>query len=175
MYLLTFKRSMTLFICVVVVFAIGVLPSVAQAQTKVSGKMTMTLIQRDTVAIGDMEGHVFYLTTYEGTNVSTGANKFMDDTEHANVSFADLIKGNGPHQGYGEFSQESDKAFMKWQGRITTVSGKDGPIMAFEGTISWISGTGQFENIQGNGTYKGQFISKTTYTVDWEGEYTLKK
>jgi hypothetical protein len=35
-------------------------------------------------------------------------------------------------------------------------------------------GAGQYENITGNGTYNGQFTSKSEYTVEWEGEYSLK-
>lgn len=169
------KRSMTLFIGVALVFAVGVMPSSAQQTTKVAGKLTMVQARQDTIDIGDTEGHVFSIGEFEGTNASTGEHKFMDGAQVITKGFSDLIRGNGPHQGYIEFSQKGDRTFAKWEGKITTVSGKDAPIITFEGTFSWIKGTGQFENIQGNGTYKGQFTSKTTYTVDWEGEYSIKK
>ena len=175
MRLLTSKRAMTLFVSVALVFAIAVMPATAQEKTKIAGKFTSTQTKLDTIAIGDTEGHVFSLSEYEGTNVSTGEHKFMDGAQIANVSFSDLIKGNGPHQGYVKFSQKADATFAKWEGKVTTVSGKDAPIITFEGTFSWTKGTGQFENIQGGGTYKGQFTSKTAYTCDWEGEYFIKK
>lgn len=175
MHMFTSKHSMALFISVALVFAIGVMPATAQQKIKVAGKMTMTQTKRDTTAIGDMENHFLSLNEYEGTNVSTGENEFLDGAKVVNASFADLVKGNGPHQGYVELSQKGEAVVAKWEGRVTTVSGKDGLIITFEGTISWINGTDQFENIQGNGTYKGQFTSKTTYTCDWEGEYSIGK
>jgi hypothetical protein len=100
----------------------------------------------------------------------------MDGAQVFNVSFADLVKGTGPHQGYIEFSQQNDKTYAKWEGKVTTtLSAGNTPIITFEGTFSWIKGTGRFENIQGNGTYSGQFTSKTTYSSEWTGEYTIKK
>ncbi len=176
MSMLTPKHSMTLLISVVLVFAIGISSLMAQQNIKVAGKFTSSQTRMDSSAIGDAEGHVFSLTEYKGTNVSTGEYKFMDGAQIFNVSFADLLKGNGPQQGYIEFSQKDDRTYAKWEGRVTTtLSAEDTPIIAFEGTFSWIKGTGQFENIQGNGTYSGQFTSKTTYTCDWAGEYTIKK
>jgi len=166
---------MTLFVSVVLVFAVGAMPAVAQEGTKVAGKMTTSQTILDTMAIGDVEGHLLSLLEYEGTNVSTGTHKFMDGAQVVNMGFSDLLKGSGPHQGYVKFFQNADVVFAKWEGRVTTVSGKEGPVITFEGTFSWIKGAGQFEGIGGSGTYRGQFISKTTYTCDWESEYFIKK
>jgi hypothetical protein len=176
MSMLTPKHSMTLLISVALIFAIGISSSTAQQKIKVAGKFTSTQTRMDSSAIGDAEGHVFSLTEYKGTNVSTGEHKFMDGAQVFNVSFTDLVKGNGPQQGYIEFSQQDDRTYAKWEGNVTTtLSAEDTPIITFEGTFSWIKGTGQFENIQGKGTYSGQFTSKTTYSTEWTGEYIIKK
>jgi hypothetical protein len=53
---------------------------------------------------------------------------------------------------------------------------RDGtPITSFKGRMWWIKATGKFENMQGEGTYKGWFTSETSYVVEWEGEYYLKE
>ncbi len=90
------------------------------------------------------------------------------------IGQSDLVKGNGTNQGYGKLAQNGDSAFLKWEGQvITTLSANGRPMIAFEGTWSWTKGTGQFENIQGGGTYKGKYISRTIWTNEWEGEYFI--
>jgi hypothetical protein len=90
--------------------------------------------------------------------------------------YSDLVKGNGPQQGYIKFGQNGDTAIARWQGKATTTLSAEGtPMITFEGTFSFIKGTGQFENIEGNGTYKGKFISETSYMAEWQGEYVIKE
>ena len=176
MQILTFNRAMVLSISLVLIFALGVTTSVAQQKIKVAGKMTLAYTKQETIDVDDAEGHFISLAESEGKNVSTGKQEFMDGAQVVNLSFGDLVKGNGPHQGYVKFAKKDDTVIAKWEGKVTTTLSAEGtPITTFEGTFSWIKGTGQFVNIQGNGTYKGGFISKTLYTSDWEGEYSVKK
>jgi len=176
MQIIKLKTAMGLFTSLALIFALGVTTSTAQQKTKVSGKMTVAYTKQERIDVGDVEGHLISLSESEGINVSTGKPEFMNGAQVVNLSFADLVKGNGPQQGYVKNTKKGDTAIAKWEGKITTTLSAEGtPITTFEGTFSWIKGTGQFENIQGNGTYKGGFISKTIYTVDWEGEYSIKK
>ena len=176
MQILTSKRSMLPFISLVLIFALGVTTSMAQQKIKIAGKMTCAVIERKMIDVGDTEGHSVSLGEYEGANVSTGKQKFMDAAQVAGMTFGDLVKGNGPHQGYGKMSLDGDVVFWESEGKTTTTLSPEGrPITTFEGTLSYIKGTGQFENIQGSGTYNGMYISRTIWTLEWKGEYSIKK
>ena len=173
---LTSKRLMVLTISFALLFVFSVTTSLAQQKMKIAGKMTCANVNREAINIGDAEGHTMYLTEAEGINVSTGQQEFLDGAQVVSVSFSDLAKGNGPHQGYVKLAKKDDAAFRKYEGEVTTILSADGtPMITFKGTFSYIKGTGQLENIKGGGTYKGRYISKTIYTVEWEGEYSIKK
>ena len=174
---LTPRRRMALFMSLALILAFGMTTlSIAQQKTKIAGKLTMAYTEQDMIEVGDTEGHTLTLAQAEGVNGSVGEHKFMDGAQVVTISFGDLTKGNGPHQGYIKFVKGGDTTFAKWEGQVTTKLSSEGtPVAAFEGTFSYIKGTGSFENIQGDGTYKGRFISKTIYTVEWEGEYVTKK
>jgi len=172
MQILTSKRSMALLISLTLIFILGVVPSIAREKTKIKGEMTVAYVRQESIDIGDTEGHIISLGKSEGTNFSTGKHKFMDGAQVVNMSFGDLVKGTGPHQGYLKLTEEGDAVFCNWEGKVTT---KGTSLPTFKGTFSYIGGTGKFEGIQGDGTYKGKFISKMIYTVEWEGEYSIKK
>ena len=176
MRVLTSKRSMVLFISLALILAVGMMSSIAQQKSKIAGKMTLAYARQEMMDMGDTEGHVLSLSESDGINVSIGKHEFMDGAQVVNISFGDLVKGNGLHQGYVKLAKKDDTVFAKWEGKVTTTLSAEGtPITAFEGTLSYVKGTGKFENIQGSGTYKGKSISKTIYTVEWEGEYSIKK
>lgn len=148
----------------------------AQTMTKVAGKMTLEIVSADSLAVGDAEGHRMFLQLYEGTNANAGENDFMDGATLRNTSFSDMAQGNGYHQGYIEFTKEGSSTFGKWQGKITITDEDDGTkVTKFEGQFSFTGGTGEFEKIQGSGTYSGHFTSMTSITADWEGEIIFGK
>ncbi|MFH1011245.1 MAG: hypothetical protein V1784_08425 [bacterium] len=170
------KQWMRLLLCAILVFAIGAMPTNAQEKTKIAGKMTITRPERPTLDVGDTPGHQLAMAQEKGTNSSTGEHKFMDNAEVVNLSFSDLAQGNGPHQGYMRVWQMADTVFIKWQGEVTTtLSAEKTPVTTFQGAWFYTKGTGQFQNIEGRGTFKGKFTSETEHTVDWEGEYFIKK
>lgn len=175
MEILTSKRPIAL-VAIVLLFTVSVTSLVAQKMTEVSGKMTLAAEMQEPMSIGDADDHTVTFSVFEGTNASTGSNKFMDGAHVVNVAFSDLVKYNGPHQTYTTVSKKDDAVIVKCQGKNTGIMSPDGePIVTFEGTFSWIAGTGRFKGIQGNGTYKGQYISPKIYTIEWEGEYFIKK
>ncbi|KPL18334.1 MAG: hypothetical protein AMJ92_08570 [candidate division Zixibacteria bacterium SM23_81] len=164
------------FICLLLIVAFVVAPATAGKKHEVAGKMTMAQTIREAIDVGDAKEHVLSLAKWEGTNESAGENKFMDGAQVVNMSFGDLVQGNGPHQGYVKLMLGEDAVFCNWEGMVaSTVPEEGAPIMAFEGTYSYIKGTGQFENIKGGGTYKGQFTSKTELTTEWKGKYSIEK
>jgi hypothetical protein len=171
-----FKQWGALLVCVALVFAIGVLPSSAQERMKIAGKMTLNQPTRQAMEIGDTPGHEIALGQAQGINISTGEHKFMDSAQVVNMAFDDLTQGNGPEQGYVRLAQKADTVIIKWQGQIgTTLAADKTQKTTFQGAWYTTKGTGQFQNIQAKGSYKGEFVSKTEYTVDWEGEYLLLK
>ena len=147
-----------------------------QKKTKIAGKHTFAYTTLNTINVGDTEGHIIVLSEYEGFNVSTGKNKFMDGAQDVGMGFSDLVKENGTDQGYGNFSLNGDVIFWKDQGKTaTTLSPEGKPVTTSEGSWTYIKGTGKYENIQGSGTYKGKPISRTIFIAEWEGEYFIKK
>jgi hypothetical protein len=148
----------------------------AQDATMISGKISATYTQQDSIVVGDDMGHLLTLSVSEGENVSTADNAFMDGAKITNMGYSDLIKGNGIQQGYVKFAAGEDMAFASWEGKVTTVLDTAGtPVSSFGGTFTYIKGTGKFENIKGGGTFKGGFTSKTAYAVEWQGKYLIEK
>ncbi len=169
------KRSAVLFVSIIVIFFV-LTPLIAQEKMKVSGKMTLAVTKQEMVDIGDTEDHTMALSIFEGTNFSTSTHKFMDGAHATNISFNDLIKGSGPHQAYVTVAQKDNAVIAKCEGKSRTTPSPDGTvIVSFDGTFTYVGGKGSYENIQGKGTYKGKYISKNIYTVEWEGEYFIKK
>ena len=176
MKILLFKRFMGLFISLALIFALCVTFSPAQQKIKVAGKITCAVIKSESINFDDTEGHTIALMKYDGFNVSTGEHEFMNGVQTVGVTFGDLIKGTGPHKGYGKMSMNGDAVFWKYKGKTaTTLSPKGKPIIVFEGTITFLKGTGKYKGIQGSGTFKSKMISSTMQVSKWEGEYFIKK
>jgi hypothetical protein len=176
----TMRRFMVLFVVLGLVMVLGLEPSMAQKmeQKKVeaSGKIEATYTKQEPIEIGDTSGHIMTLATSEGTNSSTGEQEFLDGAQTVNMSFADLVGGNGPQQGYINFVKEGDGIFAKWEGIVTTTKSPEGtPKTSFEGTFSYTGGIGQFEHIQGSGTYEGHYTSQKSYVVEWKAMYIISK
>jgi hypothetical protein len=152
-----------------------ILAAQTEAQTKIAGKMTMVFAKTDSLLVADAPGHLMTIGESKGTNTSVGESSFMDGSESVNYSYSDIMMGNGAHQGYVTHKSGDDMTVTKWQGKITTTMSKEGaPITTFAGTFEYVKGTGKYQGISGKGTYQGQFTSETEYTVEWQGEYTLK-
>lgn len=162
-------------IMLVILMAILFVAGQANAQTKVSGKMTIAYTKSDSIEIPDVANHTTVFSEAKGTNTSTGENAFMEGAETTVASYVDFVMGNGPNQGYSIFKMGDDMVVAKWKGDVKTTMTEEGaPNVTFVGTYEYIKGAGQFENIAGGGTYKGHFTSNTEYVAEWQGEYTLK-
>ena len=170
------KKLIGLFISLVLIFTLGVTTSIAQQKTKIAGKHTFAYTKQNTINVGDIEGHIIMLNEFEGFNVSTGEEKFMDGAQDVGMGFFDLVMGNGPYQGYGNMSLNGDVIFWKTQGNVTTTISPEGkPVTTTEGSWTYTKGTGKYENIQGSGTFKVKTMTATIFIVKWEGEYFIKK
>ncbi|TVQ10083.1 MAG: hypothetical protein EA361_14510 [Bacteroidetes bacterium] len=159
-----------------VIISLGMATSIAQEKYQVAGKQTIAFTKQDRSIVGDVEGHVLSLAQSEGVNPSTGATDFMHGAQVINFITSDLINYSGPIHGYSKMTKKGDSVFVKFEGTLTTTLSADGtPVTIAEAKWNWIKGTGQFENIQGNGTMKVQYIATNIYTAEWEGDYWIKK
>jgi len=142
-----------------------------EVKTKISGKHTYQFTDVNDFEIEDVDGHIMSLRKAEGFNKSSGEGAFLNDAKMINISYDDLVMGNGPHSGYTKMEKNGDKGVSKWHGKIETKMQDGKPVTTFEGTFSFISGSGAMKKVVGGGgTYKGYFTSETSYEVDWEGE-----
>lgn len=143
-----------------------------ESKTKISGKHTYNFTDTKDFGVADSEGHLMSLRKAEGINKSSGNAAFLNDARMINISFDDLVMGNGPHQGYSIMEKDGDTGVSKWQGTIETKMQDGKPVTTFEGTFSFVSGSGTMKKVvNGGGSYKGHFTSETSYEVDWNGEY----
>lgn len=160
--------------------AIVALPLAALAATawsrreppsRIAGTFIVQYTEQHPLNVADAAGHMLLLGRVEGRNRSTGPTPYMDGGAVTNLEFADLVQGNGPHQGYILMSKDADSVISKWSGRVsTTLSADKKPITTFEGTWTKVKGTGRYQAVTGSGSYKGHFTSQSEYTVDWKGE-----
>lgn len=143
-------------------------------RAKVSGRHTMTVTQQQQGSVADTPGHVLLLLEARGTNENTGSTPWMEGSTLSSSGTADLVAGNGPHEGYIVEVENGDTSYVRWSGRVTTTlaDGKN-PVTGFEGQWTKIGGSGRFSRVTGAGTYHGRFTSQTAYTTDWSGEIDL--
>ena len=171
---LSLKQLIAAVMTITLVIFIGASVSVAGETIKVGGKITAVYTEKHEIEVGDVEGHIISFTTSEGTNTSTGESQFLDGGQATNYSLGDMVKGNGPQHGYVKLMMGEDGAVSKWKHNVVTTFAEDGtPSIAFEGKFTYSGGMGPFANISGGGEYRGAFVSKTEYVVEWHGEYSL--
>jgi hypothetical protein len=162
-------KLMLLLIILTAVFSFCVTTSLAQEKIKIEGKRVGTSESKP-IEVDDTEGHILSAGVSKGVDV-------VNDSIFITWSTADLVKGNGTHQGYSKgIEKNGDVYFATFKGRVsTTMSPQGKPLVTFEGTWSFYKGTGKWENAQGGGTYKGMYIGPGIYSYDWQGEYFIKK
>lgn len=129
------------------------------------GTYTMTYTQRVPTPVADADGHVLLATTAQGIHHSTGSSSYMDGATVVNSELADLVQGNGTHQGYLTMSLNGEVVTIQWTGKVNTTQDADHhPVTSFSGTWVQVRGPG------GHGTYAGRITGPDTYSVEWQGE-----
>ena len=170
MKLLKQKRTLVILISLSLVFALGVVTSLAQEKIKLKDRRYWFVTKVEVIKVDDVEGHIIQILELKGVDVGTGDVAF-------NKMSMDLIKGNGTSQGYTTVTSPdgNNARFFKIQGKSTSSLSPDGkPISMSEGTATLIKGTGKWEGFQGGGTYKAKTIADGISIMDWEYEFTKK-
>jgi len=104
----------------------------------------------EVMQIGDAPSHVVGIADASGLS-------FQDSGEVANYSgkiFFDLTDGTGPHQAYAVVTFEDKSTLISLNKGVTTAH-PDGT-STFEGTFTYIGGTGRFSGVKGGGSYTGK-------------------
>ena len=163
---------MLLFITLASILVFGVTTSLAQEKVKTKRTDYGVVVKYETFKVDDAEGHA--LNLYENRGAGVGS---VGESTFVAKGTSDLIKGNGTHKGYYKNTDKDGNAFFtRWQGKVSTTKSPEGkPIMTWEGTWSYVKGTGKWKNVEGGGTYKGGFIARGVYVNYIEGEYFIKK
>jgi hypothetical protein len=98
-------------------------------------------------------------------------------TYHTRGTF-DVIKGQGPFQGYTTLtSKDGSETMVKYQGAMTLPPGEK--LATFSGKGDYIKGTGRFKGIKGKISFSGKNITsygketKGDVAIDATGTYTL--
>ena len=166
------KRKSSVVLCFIafLICAVGAMPSFAQEKMMVAGQSTYGWVTRDTLFVDDVEGHYQLLAKMAGFNISTGEKPFMNNAKLELTGFGDYIsQKGGPHQGYFWFTSKEGRVFCRYEGKTSFETN------LYEGTLSFIKGTGQFENIQGTGAYKAVNKPGRLLIVEWLGTYHIPK
>jgi hypothetical protein len=170
------KRWWVLLVSLGWLLVAGATASGAQERFPVAGEMVLAVNKYQEINVGDTKDHSVFLLEYEGNNVSKDKQEFMHESQATMLLFGDLVKKSGPIQGYWEFRKGEDTVFFKWEGKLNTVySSRGTPGMTFEGTFSYIKGTGRYAGIEGGGAFRGKMISWVFRVFEWKGEYSIKK
>jgi len=165
----SFTRVLAASVAVIIIALFG---AAAEAQQlaksgKYTGKYATHRVGAQTYELE--KGHVFLLGSNHGVFLNDVADSFLDKTE-VNCPFAvDIVDGvsTGAHGYCIMTDKDDDKAFLVWQGKGIAPGSN-------AGTFQWTGGTGKFSGLQGNNTWHGSFIGKTTASsVVWEGEWRL--
>jgi hypothetical protein len=148
----------------------------ASARTSISGVAQMKYSVQHALPAEQNASPVLFLAEAAGTNRNTGSTDYMQGASVINREIANLVQGNGPHSGYIMLAKGSDTTVSQWQGNVITTPGANGPPSTrFEGKWTMMRGTGKYAGITGSGTYEGQILSQSAYTVTWKGDVELNQ
>jgi hypothetical protein len=132
------------------IIAVCLLASAVQAEEKTSKSRAIRhLTKIETIKVG--EGHVI------GVNERSGLATFENGEVATTITQAtfDDIRGNGTHQGYAQDAFEDGSTYTaKFQETHTSTDA--GKTATFEGRFKYLSGTGRFNGIKGDGIYTGK-------------------
>ena len=152
---------------VVLVIALGLPAFAAQAgELTVKGQNISSKSESTWIQIGEDKGH------------GIGTSETMGITVHGDGEVSTyVIKGTydwnntaGKSQGYVLRTFEDGSTYTgQYQGQ----SKLDGKVTVWSGTWAYLSGTGKYEGVKGEGTYQGRRYGNGMSGTDWEGTQVL--
>ena len=126
-------------------------PVLVQAQDLGSSRRVQGTAEVTSVEVGDVPGHVVGVVVFKGLT-------FFADGEiatHSNPATFDLTNGSGPHRGYVvHYFDDGSTSVERYEGAAKLSA--DGKRTIVEGSFECVGGTGRFEGLRGEGTYRGE-------------------
>lgn len=148
------RLSIILTVAVLSVFAVIALVGAETIREKSRNVYHMTKVE--IVPVGDVPGHIIAVADARGLT-------FLDDGQvatYANKIMFDVTNGSGPHWAYSISTlPDGSTRVTKAQGTTTALPSGES---TFEGTFTFVKGTGRSEGIQGGGTYTGKRLAPLT-------------
>ena len=134
-----------------------------------TGQLKGSSTSQTIVSINDKPDHVLMLSVNHSHQ--TCSDPHFNNIRQSSWGTADLTRGAGKQHGYfvAEHSN-GDQSCGTYECSVNTVNGQ----LTMEGRWQYTHGTGQFEGIQGNGTFKGRQLSPSTSEITFDGNYQLK-
>jgi hypothetical protein len=160
------KRIAIPIIVAILIFALGVLNSIAEEKKKVSDTTYWFTTKTEAIKVNEAKGHIIQITESKGISVGRKELAICKNTW-------DLVKGRGTMNGYTTMMNSEGKVtrFLKQEGKVITfISGEGKPILTAEGTWTVIPEHGSWGGSEGGGTWKLKMVSDGIFIMDWEGE-----
>jgi len=128
-----------------------VVPILAHGQDLGTSRLVQGTAEATSVEVGGVPGHVLGVVEFKGLT-------FFADGEiatHSNPATFDLTNGFGPHRGYVvHYFDDGSTSIERYRGEARLSA--DGRGTVVEGTFECIGGTGRFDGLKGEGTYRGE-------------------
>ena len=129
-----------------------------------AGKVTV----QTAIAASDQSNHELNLGEVRGTQKSSDEN--WNNAEIAYWGLTDLVEGKGTQRGYFENVHSSgDRDWGTFEGTVATTAGQ----ITVEGKYQHTGGSGKFNGLTGNGTFKTTMSSPRDVEASWQGAYEL--
>jgi hypothetical protein len=147
----------------------------AFAGEQLSGKALFLVASTITIPLRSFDDeHVVVHAAERGIQLKFSSTDLLENCSFLRISTCDLTRDRGSCFGYHIFeSHNGDQLLAKFSGvRLTdTNQGENSPEDMLRGTWVFVRGSGKFANIKGGGSYRGQYVSSSEYTLEWNGEF----
>ena len=142
----------------------------APKNIQISGKRYNIETFRKMTRIDDVDGHYVAIGEYKGVDIKSGVQTFS-------TSVSDTVKGNGTFYGYFKgVMLDGGTYYGKTEGKITTdISPSGKPITSSEGNWSVPEFQMAGKIYVGQGTFTSRVIGPGVSSMQYEGEFKLKK
>ncbi len=148
-------------------------PSLAMAQTKISGTHQCSTGVEQTMQIGDRPNHSFTISQGKCTCPKPTTIEGIQDKERAYTNFREVSGNSARSRGYNIATMANgDEVHFSYQ---VTATLKEGVPQNLKGAWTIVGGTGKFAGIKGKGTCKGKTNPDGSRTWDCAGEYQIAK
>jgi hypothetical protein len=147
------KKFILIFIGILIIMA-WLLGSVTQAVAETRQFRNVGQFSKmEMIQAADVEGHLLLIWEWRGLQFSDGEVAIL-----SGWGTCDIVKGNGPCEGYYLSKSEDGSTTVSRTKFISTMS-PDGKTASYEGTGEYTGGTGRFAGIKGSMSFKGKRIT----------------